>query len=98
MRQYMHQHPFEAPVVPNRLSSAGQRSKVSGLIVKSIMASSSASADHPFLCGFAGHTSPARSALDLRLGAIVFLDGGHGSRGIVATGSRLTWPLPVSRL
>jgi hypothetical protein len=37
MRQYMHQHLFEAPALPNRPSSAGQRPAVNGLIVKSIM-------------------------------------------------------------
>ncbi len=55
--------PVRSPsAVPNRFSSGGQRSKLSGLIVTSITASGSASADYPFLCGFAGHTSPARSA------------------------------------
>src|SRR5712692_4813130 len=58
----MHQHPFEAPALANRFSSAGQRSTVTGLIVKSIMASSSASAAHPFLLGPAGRASLPRSA------------------------------------
>jgi len=36
-RQYMHQHPLDAPDLPNRSSSAGHCADVSGLIVKSIL-------------------------------------------------------------
>jgi hypothetical protein len=53
--------PVRGPARPNNSSSAGQRPAVRGLIVKSIMASGSASADHPFLCGPAGHASLPRS-------------------------------------
>jgi hypothetical protein len=37
MRQYMHQHPLEAPDRPNRSSSAGHCTEVAGLTVKSIV-------------------------------------------------------------
>jgi hypothetical protein len=40
MRQYMHQHPFEAPALPKRSSSAGHSSDVTRLIVRSIITSS----------------------------------------------------------
>ena len=37
MRQYMHQHPFDAPALPKRSSSAGHCSAVSGRIVRSVI-------------------------------------------------------------
>jgi hypothetical protein len=63
----MHQHPFEAPALPNKSSNAGHRSAVKKLIEKSTMASGSASADHTFSCGPAGHASPPRSATERRV-------------------------------